>query len=179
MQVCLSYDEFAESPSEWEGWELYSFCSRHSSFKAIDLSEIQDKLDSGEAFILSYFEHGNCVWSLQGTGPQCPWDSVDVAGVLIWEDDVTNLPDTYEERRKWATSFVETYTAWANGQVFYYDILDEEGDSVDACGQFMGDDLDYMFEEIGHHIRPFDKVEFVGEAAYLADYHEFKKLCKP
>jgi hypothetical protein len=52
---------------------------------------LRSKLRTGLAFFASYYQHGRCVWFLPGEGPNCPWDSVRVAGLLVWEQPVENL----------------------------------------------------------------------------------------
>jgi hypothetical protein len=40
---------------------------------------------------------------------------------------------------------VETYSQWANGEVYGYDVQDKEGNSLDSCWGFYG--IDYCREE--------------------------------
>jgi hypothetical protein len=169
ITVGLHHDQFPENPTEYSDWRVVSLCRRHTSFGEIeDNDELQRQVNEGTAFLLSYFEHGLCRWSLSGEGPQCPWDSVHFAGVLYWEGEEK---PTEEQAR----SFIETYTEWCNGSVYGYTIEDEEGEIDDSCFGFYGNDLDYMFEELSYGIRPFDKVRFVGDASHLSDYHQIKQ----
>lgn len=39
-----------------------------------------------------------------------------------------------------AQSYIDTWNHWLAGDVFVYDILDEDGDSVDSCGGWLGDE---------------------------------------
>lgn len=72
-------------------------------------------------FELSYYEHGLCRWSLGGRGPNCRWDSVRFAGVLMWDGpkDERAWFDalTQDEKEGQAEGFLETYTDWCNGDV--------------------------------------------------------------
>lgn len=165
LKIRVEHDQDVDNPSE-EGdgqWTLYSFNRNHSSFKHPEelglgaLNEqgnptvknpgLRRKLDVGLAFVLSYFEHGGCIWSLKGAGPQCRWDTVQVAGLLVWENKPSDMgPKDFEGRRKDAAEFLKTYTAWCNGECYCYMVEDESGETVDSCGGFIGPDLDYMFE---------------------------------
>lgn len=135
------YEDAPESPNEWGTWRLSSFNYRHYSFRHPEglitregegaTVGIRRKLKAGTAFVLSYFEHGDCVWSLKGEGPQCQFDGVRVAGYL--ECLVPKyLPKGYAAREAAARAFLETYTKWANGRVYYLKVVD--GDEVDELG---------------------------------------------
>ena len=136
MEIRIFYDVCATSPNEWGGWKLHSFNRRHRSFK--DPSFLQDtngnlqigwrrKFAVGTAFILSYYEHSGCFWTLTGEGPSCLFDSVATAGCLEWIGP-GKLPSGYAEREKCARAFLKTYTAWANGHVFVVEC------GEDSCG---------------------------------------------
>lgn len=188
--VTLRYDSDLEDPCNEDGWKVYSFSHRHRSYRnPADFFPngkagigLRRKLAVGTAFILSYFEHGGCVWSLRGTGPRCQWDSVDVAGVLVWEGKVADLgPKTYEDRAKDASAFLRVYTAWCNGEGYSYSVDNvkqlpcghTETESVDSCGGFYGTDLDFMAEQVREAVGGDKQVQIRGEAKDLADFHDF------
>jgi len=183
ITVQLGHDCDVESPADYDGWAPYSFSTNHINFKhpeELDPSEDEElkrKLDNGLAFFLSYYEHGRCLWSLQGEGPQCRWDSVGVAGLLVWEDDDDAIgAKTPEDRRKDAQRFLDTWNAYVNGDVYYYSVLDSchecgsGGEVVESCGGFFAGqaNMEYMFSEIRGHVGD-ETVVFKGEAKYLAD----------
>ena len=141
LVVKFWHDDIADDPCDWGGWKVHSFGRRHynkvepedigfdyddETGRYVPDEDLQAKLDSGLAFFLSYYEHSQCLWSLQGElppGAQCPWDSVNMAGILTWEakdDDIG--AKTVEDRRKDAARFVELYTEWCNGHVFGYTV---------------------------------------------------------
>lgn len=201
-------DDCAESPADNDGqWKPYSFSHRHSNFTdPSDLGfdedghpekELQAKLDAGLAFTLSYFEHGQCVWSIQGDGPQCRWDNVSFAGLLVWEHEEDDIgATTYEDRRKDAAAFIERFTLWCNGEVYGYtmeafrvcgscdqdvELSDEEAElDLPSVGGYYPDDIDGMVIDMKDHIGSDwadYEVKFEEENAYgLAD--EAKRLWK-
>lgn len=147
----INYDSDMGCPCEENDgeWQIYSFCKDHVRFK--DPSELFDdetgkpkddiaeKLKTGLAFFLSYYEHGNCLWSLAGTGPKCEWDSVQFAGIAIWEEPEENIgAKTYEERKKDCENALEQYTDWCNGECYYYRITDAKGKLIDCCTGYIG-----------------------------------------
>jgi hypothetical protein len=195
--LTIEYDGDIENPCDMESqWKAYSFGRRHSSYT--DPEEffpngkptlaIRRKLEVGTAFVLSYHEHGACEWSLQGTGVQCRWDTVNVAGLLVWEHPLKELgPKTLEARTKDAAFFLKIYTGWCNGYGYYYRVEEvvklpcghTETNIVDSCGGFYSTDTAYMFEQIREAVGDDQDVKVRGQAGDLAQYHEYKKKPAP
>lgn len=168
VRLTVAPDQDAENPLEYDGWRVVSFSRRHQNFGSPEkyfgetedgerypLIGLRSKLRAGTAFLLSYYEHGSCVWSLRGEGPRCRWDSVDVAGVLLWEGDIRNLgPRDYSGREKDARTVLEAYTDWCNGMAMWYSIGDAEGDkSFAGCGGIFGTDslAELLVEDLSAH----------------------------
>jgi len=97
---------------------------------------------------LSYYEHGLCRWSRQGSGPPDygGFDTVDFAGVLVWHKSVTpdehvwfgEKPET--ERNAMIDSFLDEYTSWVNGNThgFTLSLISH----CESCGHEVRDSLD-------------------------------------
>ena len=115
IEVFVEPDDHPENPADWSGWQTYSFCKRHMSYKdpkSLGLGELgadglpkilnpglRRKLEVGLAFFLSYYEHGNCIWGLIDQVPYCRFDSIRIAGLIIWKDSPGELgARTYAER---------------------------------------------------------------------------------
>lgn len=191
--ITIHQDDCPMDPHEGDGqWRLYSFGRRHVHYESpsrfFDDNRrprlwLRNKLRAGTAFILSYFEHGNCVWSLRGTGPQCQWDNVDVAGVLVWEHPVGDMgAKTVEARAKDAAAFLETYTCWCNGDVYGYTVEEvvtlpcghTETNHVDSCFGYYGNDLDFMKEEIVTALGGDTDVTIKSDASGHFDADDFR-----
>jgi len=184
VNLTIAHDPDVECPSDWDGWKLYSFSTRHINFKHPEEAGIgrdgqglflgiQSKLKAGTAFVLSYFEHGGCVWSLMGEGPQCQWDSVRVAGLLYWDGKPKDVGKDYAERRKSAIGFLEQYTEWANGECYYYVIEDADtGETLDSCGGFIGGESfkGQVLEALKHYDAKV--VEVNGDAGHAFEVPE-------
>lgn len=159
------HDIDAEDPASEEdgyGFRVCSFSDRHRAFTHPD-----DVPDGGHRWVLSYAEHGRCQWSLRGEGYQCPFDSVDVAGVLVWMGEASDLPDPDKSAR----AFLEEYTAWCNGDCYGFTLTDEDGDTVECVGGFVGSDWarEGIREYAGVSDEEWDAIEVTGEASYLFD----------
>jgi len=192
LTLTLHNDIDIEMPdSGCDGWKLIPFNSNLVGYE--DPSEyiagvneygevipanigIRRKLKTGTAWFAERYEHGNSVWSLIGEGPRCRFDTTRHAGILVWTGKPKEMPA--DMREKSARMFLETYTCWANGEGHGYTIEDEDGEHVDSCFGFFGNDMDYMFEQIREHTGT-QEVEVGGEADWLADYHEVNEKLTP
>jgi hypothetical protein len=157
-KVTVLLDNDTPSPNTHYGWKLYSFSRRHMSFRDPDTltHEIGFKVAKGEAYWLSYFEHGNVWWGRKGgevpAGVEFQWDGREYAGMLIWEGSgPAPGPDS-------ADAFLAEYTDWANGHCFQYYIDNAEGEQVDSLSGLIG--AEYAAEVIK---------AFLGGAPFVAE----------
>jgi hypothetical protein len=144
VKVLVEHDEMPaeEGPNSWGGWRLYSFNTRHRSFRhpnTFDDEDIARGLEQGQVFSLECYQHGpgNTHWALSGEQPlllQCQWDNRKGAGWLIMEDDYE-----FADREAAAASargFLETYNDWTNGHVFQFTF--PEDDERETHGGLIG-----------------------------------------
>ncbi len=214
VRVLIASDSDCGDPSAAGGddgcWRIWSFNSRHINHKGYstfgfyrngdllkveeledadsitveELNELARKLEVGLAFKLGYYEHGGCVWFLQGQGPPgtgCQFDGTPFAGLLVWEEDEENIgAKTYEDRAKDATGFIETYTAWCNGECYGYSVDNLAGETIDSCWGFYGNEanLEYFFQEIQSATEGYEVVGIHGDSAWLAEHHDVQKKPK-
>lgn len=182
LTLTIDFDHDTENPCEYDGWEFISFNHRHASFQhpcqylkpgkdgPVGVSaELRNKLKNGFAFILSCYEHSGIQWGLQGEVWQCQWDTAQVAGLLIWNDDKTNLPRGFKKRQADARNFLKTYTDWVNGACFCFSLEDENGNDIGCCGGYIG--AEALIEAVREALRDVDdySIAVKGEASYLAD----------
>lgn len=180
--LSIEHDHDCEMPeSEVNGWKLVSFSRRHINqgdpndyftSKGKIASKYNSKHRVGLFHVLSYYEHGGSEWSLRGEGMQCQWDSVSVAGVLVWTGKPGDMgAKTNEEREKDARNFLKEYNEWANGNCYYYSLTTDDGEDVGGCGGIIGSD--YLAEIIGEDLEPGDRVKVEGEMHFLGEYLKF------
>lgn len=103
--------------------------------------------------ILNYFEHGRCRWSRGDVDPAGGfdpggWDTSRSAGALILNPEYADEWDELDPDRQIEIidSFLDEFTAWANGDVFGY-VIDRpikceccgnvEFEHVDSCWGFI------------------------------------------
>ena len=189
--ITLHHDDDPECPSLWGGWKLISFNRNHINYQNPNNFSppsigLRRQLQTGTCFTLSYSEHGCCQWTANNYGhiPKNGWDNVGLAGMLVWQGEVKDLPKTYEEREGWADSFCESYTSWANGDVYGFEIEEwvtmpcghKENRHIHSCYGFYS--VEHMVEEICTYIDPGDEVKIEGEADYIADAKSFTKTAE-
>src|SRR5271165_7544720 len=152
-------------PNPLEDWSkmgrLLSLNRRHGNF---DPAGVEDAIENNpDAVPLSYFEHGQCLWSVAGELPaaaRCPWDSVSFAGVWLPDSETLASARNYGGRtrqlfmRKRARQACDAYTQWCNGEVYGYQVErvtacgtchGEQAEPLDSCWGFFG--LDYCLGE--------------------------------
>lgn len=182
-RVHVFHDDDMTNPCVWGGWTVHSFSRRHRSFRHPEglITEagkgatigVRRKLEAGTAFVLSYFEHGSCCWSLMGEGPQCRFDGVRVAGYIECRaENVKQLPRGYAAREKAARAFLEAYTAWCNGWVYEVQVvdLDEGGEEVEEALESVGDVYDVK-QAISGLLGPNWRAESVLGNTLAKDYY--------
>ncbi len=194
LKLKLWNDGDCENPCQDSDWKVYSFSRKHNSFRnpsfffvdsedqSLGLKpELLAQLDEGEtAFALSYYEHGNALWSLANEGPTCQFDSVKFAGFLIWEGSIEDLANwvgpiaevsTKEERKKQARQFLDMYTKWINGSVYGYTLEDAENNEISSCSGCYN--IEEMAESIREEVRGQAELKIEGDAAWLANHYDF------
>jgi hypothetical protein len=151
IEVKYVVDEFPENPAECSSWTVISFNRKHYNYKdpsnLLDLA-LRRKISCGTAFVLSAYEHGGISWSLSGEGMQCQFDTARVAGLLIWNGHVKDLPKGVDARRAFARSFLGVYNDWCNGNVYGFEISETvnmpcghaETNQLDSCYGYYGID---------------------------------------
>lgn len=165
VKVSVYHDEIprGETPNDEGPWRLYSFNTRHLSFKDPSLFATEDLLKGlkeGRIFGLECFQHGQVRWALSGEQSpmcQCPWDNQPNAGWLILEDAETQF-DTKEQARTSARAFVEVYNDWCNGEVYSFEFPDDDARYV--CGFIIG--LENVMHCLVYELDDDEEPEFVG-----------------
>lgn len=94
-------------------------------------------------FPLFMYDHSGTVYqcSTGGNPFSCPWDSGRVGIIAMLKAEVG--PDPLKS----AQATCETYTDWANGNIYGFVVEDEDGEELDACWGFIGDSDGYVLAE--------------------------------
>lgn len=145
---------------------------------------------------LSHYEHGRRLWMVgPSTVPDYGgFDTVGFAGLIVWNDEGTS-PATDGDRAWWDTldddrrrevleSVAEEYTAWCNGDTYYFHITETgdcdqchrplDGDIIGGYGGIIGTDYlaDCIAEELRGHGVDVNDIEMGGELGFVLDTHD-------
>lgn len=185
----IEHDESPENPLVNDSWEWINFDGRLiNSREARDLLTVNKdgevtavevglrrKLACGTAFLIECYEHGGRAYSLRGEATyRCQWDTTDVAALLVWLGKPTDIGKDFAARKENARLTVETYGAWANGEVYGYSLESADGTIDDSCWGFYGNDIEYMLWEVRASLpagTTEDEIEVEGDSAWLLQYH--------
>jgi len=103
------------------------------------------------------YEHSGISYSVRGEGMNCRWDTSK--GWAVWFPDKCALEDIMTRKTKkaqrnravvMARQACELFNQWANGDVWYYNIEDTDGENLDSCGGFYG--MEAVKEEVNSQI---------------------------
>ena len=157
VTIKFTRDEFHENPvtgEEWPGLNFYYGHRRYDlgGFKLNVAEEFDEVMDDAHAdgdwvFKMYMYDHSGCTVSLNEFS--CQWDSGMVGFVIISAKDYPSE----EDARKYAESFTSTLDSWLQNDIWMFGIEDADGEPIDTCGGFIGDDiqtngmLEYIPEE--------------------------------
>jgi hypothetical protein len=100
----------------------------------IDRKHVQSYINK-HFFILPLYLYDHSGISMSAAPFNCPWDSGQV-GFIYAERNCDEYPDL----RAGLLAEVKTYNQYLTGDIFNYDIEDEDGNVVDSCCGFYGFD---------------------------------------
>lgn len=131
---------------EWqEGVEFIQGSPRHHNYVGdADAANawIEEMAVDHDIFSVDVYEHGNVVYSLSGTGPQCAFDTARGGAAIAIPNDKHADPFTNTEEA--ARAILAEFTDWVNGNI--YGIVEmirdpETGEWAegDACWGIIGD----------------------------------------
>ncbi len=180
MILKISHDESAESPRDWDNLGTIAYKHKRYVLGDESISDpiewLEDilKIDNAnvynnqrleelekmffEKFIalpVYIYEHSSV--AISTTPFSCPWDSGKVGYIYISKDDTrveySCKRITKKIRDNVLSVFqaeIETLSLYAQGEVYYFTLYDDNGNVIDSCGGFFGSDyktngiLDYL-----------------------------------
>lgn len=151
VRIHQEQDDF-NGPDTWGNFTLVQFRDDDfDTYQDLDDSEYVTeagkltpatlaKLRAGKMFTINYSRYSNSDgghYRLDGGVPSGVVDSRDINGFIVFEDAYIK-GTSYEDRKLYAAQDLAEYTMWANGDVYWVEILTEDGREVDSCGGFIG-----------------------------------------
>ena len=182
-KLVIEHCDFAESPREWDNLTKCIFFGnykhigdKHNFDFDTQFDSRQDFIDRGEDIIKKHFdavlvkavhlyEHsGTSISTNYGYPQDCRWDSGTIGFVIITKEDLRNeykwkvitqkrLDSVWDNINKVMDSEIDTLSDYIGGEVYQFEIQDENGEFEDSCVGFYGSDitkngiLDYVISE--------------------------------
>lgn len=149
----IHYDEQPESPREWgHDSTFWTFHHRYTSPDPNPYNANHPPKDSISLPVYLY-DHSGTIYRAAESNPfHCPWDSGCVGFIFIPKDRVREIhgwkkitkarEDLIKSQLK---SEVDTYSQWANGQVYGFITKDPDGEEIDSCWGFYDDSPDFEY----------------------------------
>lgn len=163
-KINISQDELSYSPREWDN--LGTMLCIHKNYvlgdkHQFDTSEIIEIYESSDNIALPLYLYDHSGITMNTSGFSCPWDSGQVGIIYVSIKKVKkefNWKVLTAKRKlqieQYLKNEVKTYDQFLTGDVWYYSIEDNEGESIDSCGGFFG--YEYCLQEareaIDYHI---------------------------
>lgn len=94
------------------------------------------------------YDHSGTVYRVAESNPfHCPWDSGRVGIIAIRKKDWSRKNDPNREQKLigYCNDIAETFTMWANGETYRYEIWNEHDECIDSCGGHIG--MEYVEED--------------------------------
>jgi len=170
-KLVVEYCDFVENPREWDNLgtmvcfhRRYDLGDKHNynhndydSWEEMERAIIKNE---NVAVILPLYLYDHSGITMNTTGFGCDWDSGQVGFIFISKQKALQeyggkiVTKKLKERLvTYLTNEVETYDQYISGDVYQFEILDENGEFEDSCGGFYGSDitkngiLDYVSSE--------------------------------
>lgn len=144
IKLCIGYDEWAESPREWDN--LGTMACFHSRYilgdkHSLSIEEVKDITESSDylSLPLYLYDHGGI--SIRTRSFPCLFDSGQVGVIFVSRDKLKTehlAHKTDAEIYEYLSNEVKIYDQYLNGDNYFYQIEDQFGNCLDSCSGFIG-----------------------------------------
>jgi DNA-directed RNA polymerase specialized sigma subunit len=136
----------------------YNLADEH----AMSVEELDEALQAepDEYISLPVYLYDHSGLSMSTTPFSCPWDSGQVGIIYVTRAEVAeqyrghDLPSD-EQIKEYLADEINTYSQWLEGEVYSFQILDKDGEEVDACSGYIG--LEAVEQEASSTLEYFAK----------------------
>lgn len=148
--IKIVLDKDPTSPREWDN--LGTMICFHSGYNLGDKHsyespyEFTAEVNSKNALMLPVYLYDHSGLTINTSGFSCPWDSMQVGWIYVTKEKVREEYGKKRISRKLSvdvlhrlTCEVSTYDQYIRGEVYGYIIEDSDGELVDSCFGFFGD----------------------------------------
>lgn len=108
---------------------------------ALFLEEIEEQYIISPVYM---YEHSGIALRLSPFS--CGWDSGQIGFIYCSKKDARKALGVQRITKRvlakltlMQAAVIEEYSAWLNGECYFYEVLDASGEQIDSCGGFLGD----------------------------------------
>lgn len=159
-------------PREWDNLgtmicnhKRYSLGDKHefdfNEYNNWDEAEKAIEKEYKTAIILPLYLYDHSGQTIRTTPFSCKWDSGQVGFIIISKETIRKEYNVKRINQKlidrvtqYLINEVETYDQYITGDVYWFEVTDNEGERIDSCSGFYGDDFktnglcDYISEDL-------------------------------
>lgn len=146
FKLLLEEEEFRPWSREYQEWDYYD----------IDTAKAQRNIEA-KYIVLPVYKYEQSGVCYNTSGFSCPWDSGQNGFIYVSKEDVRKeysvkriSKKIHDKVIKQLECEVQTFSDAVSGNVWGYEITDENGDDLDSCWGFIGDAYsqdDYIWQE--------------------------------
>lgn len=144
-RLMIDYDQDSESPREWSNlgtmvtWERRYNSPDANKWDTPEEFYKEHNNKNGVLMFVNKYEHSGVKYWATDAPAKSDWDSGTVGFIYAPNSKIREYygkitPEVREKVKKILKGEVETYSQWANGEVYYFAILDEDDNVIDSCG---------------------------------------------
>lgn len=156
LTVNLWYDETCSTDPRKEFENFGTFFGFHPNYGSPDTPpdsdpqkarKIAESSDNVCMQVWLYDHSGTCYKATRVGNPfHCPWDSGLFGFIYVSKEDIRKEfgckkvgPNIRKKVESILAAEVDTYSAWANGEVYGWEVVDAEGTRLDSCWGYIGE----------------------------------------
>lgn len=146
LTIKIEQDVDPESPREWDNVGTmvcfhgrYTLGDKHEFSSPTEFLEWwEENGEDGVLLPLYLYDHSGITIS---TSPfSCPWDSGQVGWIYATKETLDKETFDIDHATKYLIGEVETYDQYLTGQVYGYEVEDEDGNFLASCWGFYGEE---------------------------------------
>lgn len=157
-KLVVMQEECPESPREWDNLTTMVFIGNYSHLgDKHDFHDTHESFQAHQEFIekqkdvvyvapVYAYVHSGMTISLEPFS--CPWDSGKLGWVIITKERIRAMfgckrvtKKDIEKAISQVKGEVETLDQYIRGEIYWFQVQDEDGNDLDSCGGFYGDDI--------------------------------------
>lgn len=142
--MIYEYNDDVEEESDLGCWGLWTAEGVAEVLRQIEHAEWEERsrVRDDIAIILPLYLYDHSGLTMSHGSFSCQWDSGQVGWHYITKDAFEENWKDLDSARRCLEAELGTYDDYLRGNVWFFEVLDEDGDTVDSCSGFYGDELE-------------------------------------